>query len=244
LRLVLPPDAVVTDRTAAWMHGALMALAPGDHLRVPEVSIFQPAGKRLRNGLSASGERTLALEDVMDIAGVRVTTPLRTACDLGRLLSRDSALASMDALLRLGSFTTDDLILELERFKGFRGIRQARLLAGLADPGAESFGESALRLRWYDACLPRPSTQIDVIDEGWLIGRLDLGDPEVRYAAEYDGEAFHGADRLAHDERRRAALAACGWRVDVFRRGNVFGAKADAIDQLRHGHRVARLRDS
>ena len=29
LRLVVPPDAVVTDRTAGWLHGAPMVLAPG-----------------------------------------------------------------------------------------------------------------------------------------------------------------------------------------------------------------------
>src|SRR3954462_12482860 len=40
LRLVVPPDAVVTDRTAGWLHGSDMVLAPGDHLVVPPVSIF------------------------------------------------------------------------------------------------------------------------------------------------------------------------------------------------------------
>ncbi|HET6986910.1 MAG TPA: type IV toxin-antitoxin system AbiEi family antitoxin domain-containing protein, partial [Kribbella sp.] len=42
LKLVVPQDCVVTDRTAAWLWGAGMILAPGDHLEVPRVSVFCP----------------------------------------------------------------------------------------------------------------------------------------------------------------------------------------------------------
>ena len=98
LCLVVPEDCVVTDRTAGWLWGAPMVLAPGDHLETPNVSVFAPPGRRLRNGLTDSGERMLAPFDVVTIRGLRVTTPLRTACDLGRLLHRDQALAAMDAL--------------------------------------------------------------------------------------------------------------------------------------------------
>src|SRR5687767_5657817 len=35
LRLVVPNGAVVTDRSAGWLHGAEMILAPNDHLGVP-----------------------------------------------------------------------------------------------------------------------------------------------------------------------------------------------------------------
>src|ERR1700742_2331149 len=42
LALVVPVDAVVTGRTAGWLHGAPMVLAPGDHDRVPQVSMHLP----------------------------------------------------------------------------------------------------------------------------------------------------------------------------------------------------------
>jgi len=82
LRLLVPEASVVTDRTAAWLWGAAMVLNPGAHLAVPAVSVFCPPGHRLRNGLVDSGERVLAPADVAVIGGLRVTTPLRTACDL------------------------------------------------------------------------------------------------------------------------------------------------------------------
>ena len=40
LRPVVPEHAVVTDRTAAWLHGAPMVLEPNAHVRVPRVDIF------------------------------------------------------------------------------------------------------------------------------------------------------------------------------------------------------------
>ncbi|MBO9523395.1 MAG: hypothetical protein J7518_17840 [Nocardioidaceae bacterium] len=243
LRQVVPEDAVVTDRTAGWLHGARMILAPGSHLVVPPVQVFQAPGHRLRNGLTDSGERMLRSRDVTEIEGLRVTTPLRTACDLGRLLHRDSAFAALDSMLGLGAFSSSELVAEVGRFRGYRGVRQLRAFAPLADPGSESFGESVLRLRWYDAgSLPRPRTQIVVVSPRGSFASLDLGDPELRYAAEYDGEDFHGPEHREHDVRRRNWLAAEGWTVDVFRREDVFGRAQHAEFTLLHGVELARLR--
>lgn len=244
VRLVVPGDGVVTDRTAGWLHGSDVVLAPNDHLVVPQVSVFQSPGNRLRNAVATSGERTLAEHDVVEILGLPVTTPLRTACDLGRLLNRDAAFAALDAMARVGRFTVDDLIAEVQRFRGYRGVRQLRTFAPLADPGSESFGESVLRLRWYDAgSFPRPETQIAVIrPEASLLARLDLGCREWRFAAEYDGEAFHGPEQQAHDQARRDWIAEEGWTVEVFRRKDVFGPRNDASARLAQGLRLAALR--
>ena len=59
-------------------------------------------------------------------AGLRITTPLRTAWDLGRLAHRDRAIGALDALLRHGSFTRGELVAGVERFKGMRGVVQLR----------------------------------------------------------------------------------------------------------------------
>jgi hypothetical protein len=244
VRLAVPEDGVVTDRTAGWLHGSAMVLAPNDHLVVPAVSVFQGSSKRLRNDVTASGERRLSDRDVVEVHGLRTTTPLRTACDLGRLLRRDAAFAALDAMTRLGRFTVDDLVVEAERFRGYRGVRQLRALAPLADPGAESFGESVLRLRWYDAgAFPRPETQIPILKpEMSLMARLDLGCRAWRYAAEYDGAAFHGPDQEDHDRARRAWIADEGWTVEVYRRDDVFGPRQNASARLAKGLRLAALR--
>ena len=96
------------------------------------------------------------------LEGLRVTTPLRTACDLGRLLHRDQALAALDSLAALDAFTLAELSLATLRFPRYRGVRQLRVLVPLVDARAQSPGESILRLRWLDAGLPRPECQVAV----------------------------------------------------------------------------------
>ncbi|MFL6080730.1 MAG: type IV toxin-antitoxin system AbiEi family antitoxin domain-containing protein [Ornithinibacter sp.] len=145
--LAVPSTAVVTDRTAAWLHG-VDVLRPGDHLVPPPVEVFQAPGcTRVRTAANQGGERTLSPQDIEEVHGVRVTTPLRTALDLGRLTRRDQALSALDALLRLERFTQADLLTSVERFRRQRGVVQLRELAPLADGRAESPGESVLRLR-------------------------------------------------------------------------------------------------
>ncbi len=197
LRLVVPPDCVVTDRTAAWLWGAPMVLAPGDHLQAPRVSVFAPPGRRLRNDLSRSGERMFSTEDVVARDGVLVTTPLRTACDVLRLLHRDQAIAVSDMLASVGAFEVERLSSELVRFKGYRGVIQARALAPLIDAGSGSPGESILRMRWYDAGLPRPTSQVEVAAPGGSYF-VDLGLPR--------GEVRCGVLRggISRDRRSRA----------------------------------------
>lgn len=247
LRLVLPPDCFVCDRTAAWFHAGDRALAPNEHLDVPLVSCFRPSERgRLRNDLSASGERAVAARDLMTIGGLKVTTPLRTALDLGRLQpSADLKLHGMDAMLGLGVFSLDQLLAEVPRFRRQRGVVELRVLAPLADGGSESFGETALRRRWLDAGLPRPITQIqDGHDDGLRAYRLDMGLEAFHVAAEYDGEQWHGEDRTAYDEERRRWLRQeRGWSIEVFRKRDVFGVRRDELDRrLRAAYDDARQR--
>lgn len=236
IALVVHSDGVITDLSAAWLHGAQLQL-PGDYL--PRVSVFLPPDRtRVRSSSTNSGIRALAKRDVEMINGLQVTTPLRTALDLGRLLKRGPALASMDALLRVGRFTRADLRAALPRFKGYRGVVQLRDLIPLCDPRAESPQESVLRLRWLEAQLPAPVPQYVVYDNGAPVYRLDLADPTVRFAAEYDGQDHHfTASQRKYDERRRDWLRRHGWTIIVFDRDAL--RSPNVATRLQHAHRQA-----
>lgn len=169
--------------------------------------------------------------DVESIDGVLVTTPLRTACDLGMDRNRDRAFGSLDAMVRFG--VDKELVLgELPRFSGYRWIRQLRDFAPLVDPRSESIAESITRLRWYDTCTPYPEPQRAVAGPGgyWW---LDMGVDELYFAVEYDGKEFHdGDDAVEHDENRRAWIERnTPWMVRVVRRENIFGPTQD-FDRL------------
>jgi hypothetical protein len=105
-RLVVPEDCVVVDRHAGWLLGAEMVLAPNEHVEARPIAMFRPSGNgRLRNDFADSGERNLRPDDVTEIDGIRVTTPIRTAWDLGRVQWPDRAIAGLDAMLRLEAFS-------------------------------------------------------------------------------------------------------------------------------------------
>lgn len=242
LALVVPRGAVITDRTAGWLHGVPI-LQRGAHVVAPPLDLCQLGDTRtVRPGVSG-GRRLIIEDDIVGIGDLRVTSPVRTACDLGRRLWRFDALAALDGFLRIGT-AHDDILALSERFKGFRGVRQLRALAPLADGRAESPGESALRLHWYDAGLPRPDLQHEVRDpsSGRVLFRLDVPDPEVRFVAEYDGEEHHSAPKdRAHDQERRQILEdQFAWRVLVCTKHDVYGQASGLIDRLSDGFDAAR----
>ncbi|MEP7091607.1 MAG: type IV toxin-antitoxin system AbiEi family antitoxin domain-containing protein [Nocardioidaceae bacterium] len=238
LLLVTPPSAVVTDECAAWARGVDL-LARGDHVIPPPLSICQPLDRtRVRQRDTDGRRRMLTAHDVEVGHGVRRTTSLRTAMDLARTRSRPRGIAALDALLRTGDFAHADLLRDLDRFRGFRGVVRLRALAPLADARAESPAESAMRLIWVDAGLPRVTSQISVRSAlGTEVYRLDMGLPELRYAAEYDGLAWHSSpSQRAHDRARRAWLRDReGWDIDVLGKDEVFTHPLRAVEILRAG---------
>jgi len=242
LRLVVPQDAVVTDRTAGWLHGVPMILAPRDHETPPPLQVFCPPGNRLRNALTQSGERRLLSRDVTELEGLRVTTPLRTACDLGRLLHVDQALAALDALLRSDLVTREQISAELGRFKGYRGVVQLRELTPMADGRAQSPGESILRRRWLACGIPSPELQHQVAGPHGPY-YLDLALPELRLAAEYDGAEFHDEQHRAHDEARRTWVReVLGWILVAVRGEHVTGTEQPVYGMLTRAHQAALAR--
>jgi hypothetical protein len=241
LKLVVSPHAVITDRTAAWLHG-IDLLPRSQRSLMPPIQAFLKPGHRSRRPEAESGERMLSKRDVMELHGLTVTTPLRTACDLGRMLWRYDALAALDQFLRLG-VPHEELLDEVGRFKGYRGVIQLRYLAPIADPRAESIAESALRLHWYDACLPPPELQWWVFDDrGVGVYRLDLALPEALFGAEYNGEEFHSSDEdRENDEVRLTWLEEQhNWHIEVFDKTHVYAQDGNAVPKLQQGLVVAR----
>lgn len=218
LGLIIGPSSVVTDRTAGWLHG-MPVLKRGAHLSAPPIEVCQTIDSRSTRGMLDGHRRMLLARDVDELHGLRVTTPMRTCLDLGRLTWRYDALAALDSGLRLGIHLAA-MREEALRFKGFRGVRQLRSLLEIADGASESPGESALRLHWYEVGLPAPELQIWLRRGGRDLYRLDLGSSRVSYAAEYDGEKDHTeeCDRRHDQERRKVIADEFGWELDVFER--------------------------
>ena len=195
LGLLLGPRDVAVDRTAAWVHG----VAPAS---LPALDVVAQGRTQRR---SLGGRRQLAARDVATIGRLRLTTPLRTALDLGRLLAPDAALGSMDALLRGGTFTHTELVAELPRFAGHRGSGQLRVLAAQVDARSTGMAESMLRLHWHAAHLPTAVPGM-LVPAGPRLVRLSLGVESRQFGAVL-AHQVSAADLLA--------LEGAGWRAVV-----------------------------
>jgi hypothetical protein len=244
LRLVVPEDAVVTDRTAGWLHGASMVLAPNDHLVVPRVSMFLPAGYRLRNPLAASGERSFLPDEVVELGGVRVTSALRTTCDLGRLWHREMAFCAMEAMAGTGAVDLAELghVAAGSRFRGYRWVTHLRDLAPRVQGKTQSPPEAIVLLRWDDCPdLPRPRPQVPVPSPRGGHYYVDVGEGTLRYGAEYDGVEWHGPERRRRDaDRREWMTTAHHWLIDVLEKPDVFGRDSNVERRLHDGIRARR----
>ncbi len=147
--------------------------------------------------------------------GIRMTTPARTAFDLGRRKGLTAAAIRLDALMHATEVKAADVELLADRHRGARGLVQLRRVLHLADGGAESPYETKTRLVLVGGGLPRPDTQIEVLNEwGAVMARIDMGWEEWKVGVEFDG-AQHWTDpaQRSRDIDRLAELEARGWAI-------------------------------
>jgi hypothetical protein len=221
-------------------------LRAGELDRCPRLETFVLRGhKRVTRQQAGGGERDLAPRDITTLAGVRLTTPVRTCLDLACRLTPYEALAALDAFARLHGITAFELMDELPRYRRRRGVVQARRLVPLLDGRAESSGESFTRLAIIDANLPLPRPQHWVTDRGQPVYRLDLAYPVQKVCVEYDGQEHHSSEEQREADRcRRSWLRDRGWHVIVVTKDDFAAGALEAwLGELR-AELVARTRRS
>ena len=236
-RLVIPPNGTLCGLTAAWLLGA-------DVRRLDDLDVHAGflKGERIRPrpGIIVCQE-TLDPSDITTFDGVQLTTPVRTAFDCLRWLRRAEGLVVADSLAHLGHFSVDELRAYFASKRRLRNLRIGERLVDLIEPLTESPMETRMRFELVDAGLPRPTSQHNVYAaHGGFVGRLDLAYPEARLGVEYDG-ADHFLQRR-EDDRRRAAIRACGWEVLVYSADDVFKTPWSMCAEVRnHLRRRTRL---
>lgn len=225
LRLAVGEAQVVVDRTAAWLHGIDTYAAAEIELGPPIETCALRGGVRSRLDGVRGRTRDLAEHDTMRLGGLRVTTPLRTALDLGCHLRRREAFAALCGFAHEHQILAAVLSAEAARFRGRRGVLQLRELIPLVDPRIESPREAWTLLQIHDEGLPLPEPQVWVEVDGVPTYRLDFAYRQSRICVEYDGFEAHDRtpEQREHDRRRRQWLREHGWTVIVVRVGDFTG---------------------
>ncbi|OBF51151.1 hypothetical protein [Mycolicibacterium monacense] len=217
-------EPTATQRaTAAWLwthrRGVVAGQSAAALLGAKWVDAHKPAEIIHDNRHPPRGIRTwadrVADDEVQIVDDVKVTTPARTALDIACRYPLGPAVAAVDALARATHLKTADVDLLAERYHGRRGIRNARKVIDLVDPGAESPKETWLRLLVIRNGFPPPQTQIPVYDEhGALVAVVDMGWDDIKIALDYEGGHHRTPDKFSKDIHRHDAVTGLGW-IDI-----------------------------
>ncbi|MCV7198241.1 MULTISPECIES: endonuclease domain-containing protein [Mycobacterium] len=200
-------QGVIAGAAAAALHGAKW-IPDGVPVELIHSNTRPPRGVMTRRDMLLDGETQL-------LDGRVVTTVERTAFDLGRRGAVRSSVARLDSLALATGFKIENVLDVARRHPGSPGLRRLESALELVDAGAQSPRESYLRLLLIDAGLPRPQTQIPVLDaDGIPIAYLDLGWEHWLVAVEYDGDQHRVDQRqFRRDIERLEMLQRMGWTV-------------------------------
>jgi hypothetical protein len=201
--------AVVCGLSASALHGAKWVDADAA-VELVSTNTRPPQGIRTRHDTLLDGEA----QATEGPENMYVTTPARTAFDIGRRAPLGVAVAQLDALANATGLRKDDVLQLAQKHRHVKGLRRLEKALDLFDAGAESPKETWLRLLLINAGFPRPRTQIPVFDQtGWPEYYLDLGWEAQMLAVEYEGDHHRSKAQFVKDIRRLERLNARGWRV-------------------------------
>ncbi|ORV10908.1 DUF559 domain-containing protein [Mycobacterium celatum] len=217
------PLTAVTRAIAAWLWSGRTATVAGLSAaalyRTAWIDPWLPAELNRRSRDKTPGivlhSDALWDDEICLRDGVQMTSPARTAFDLGRRKGLTTALIRLDALAHATGVKAADIELLAERHRGARGLVQLRRVLPMVDGGAESPYETKTRLVIMASGLPRPQTQIEVRNDwGAVLARIDMGWEEWKVGVEFDG-AHHWTDpaQRTRDIDRLAELELRGWTI-------------------------------
>jgi hypothetical protein len=172
-------------------------------------------------------------DQVIEVSGRRVLDPARTAADITREHGLSAGVVAFDSALRLGC-TDVDLEAACAPMKNWPNVTVVRAARRLADPGAESVGETLTRLLVTELGLGRPETQFGLTDGRrtvWCdlrIGRHVFEfDGRIKYQRRHEGGVAEvdPQDALWAEKQRQDWV--CGFKLGMSRIiwGDLWGAR-------------------
>lgn len=253
--LVLPPEAVFTHSTALHLGGWLtprtdsgrVMYAPHDPPAGTPLHVSVPLGTSRPHGRGITAHQwSPDPEDVITIAGLAVSSPWRTWCDLGATsASRTDLVILADALRRHHGIRR--LESRLADWGSRRGARTLQGALASSRDGVDSPMETRLRLLLVDAGLPEPLVNQWILDaDGTPLHKPDLSWPQWRVAVDYDGHHHEQRDddgdvregrasnwRQRQDQSRRDLLTDDGWVFRVVTAFDVLGRPDLTAERIR-----------
>lgn len=217
-----PSALALSHHTAAAAWG--MPIAGRWPTRV-DVQTVDAAWSRTDAGVRVHRNRVEASE-LVERAGVLVTSPALTLLDLARSGAVEDALVALDAALGRVWFARKPMV-DRDRFLALlgsaasgRGLAMARAVLEFADAASGSPGETCSRLEMYRAGFARPMLQVRHQSTRRQYYETDFEWPKWGVIGEFDGRGKYfkdgdgGVGQAVYEEKlREDELRAAGYRV-------------------------------
>lgn len=230
------PRAAISGWASLWFHAAAFfdGRGPDGVTRRPLVVALGPGRGCRRSDAVRLTYEPRRYDDVTEVRGVMLTTPVRALFDEARAAPGwREAVVAIDMAVAAGVVTLGDITAYAAARRRWR--HAGRLLEVLphCSPRSESPNETRLRLVWtVDARLPPPLVNQDLVDRaGRFVCRADLLDLEAGVVGEFDGADHRSAERHTRDVRREERCREVGLEY----------VKVTGLDMLDPGRVAARL---
>lgn len=219
------PAAAFSHATAARMWGLLVSSATG-----PELRLTDPGVWRRGRGFRIT-EAALHPAEAVSAGPIRLTTAARTLVDCAREWSALDAVAAVDDALLRRKVTLERMREVIARAPFRKGMPAAVRAVDRSDGRAESWLESAWRVRHLATGLPAPQLQVEIWIGSRMVKVVDGWLPDIAIAFECDGRVKYDrpyrdrtpAEVLWEEKRAEDALRAVGIRVVRVVTADVFG---------------------
>ena len=195
-------DVVVCRSTAA----ELLGLEGGDLAGRIHLASAAPHARRAV-GRGVTMHQLLRYDDdVVVVAGIRITSPMRTVVECARTFAPYKAVVVTESAIRQRQVSLEQVMAAFTALRRDRGVVQARRALERIDLRSESGLETECRLVLTDAGIPPTSLQTVVVEHGTAY-RLDLAYDDHFVGIEVDGRGGRAREaRFVGDRRRQNAI--------------------------------------
>ncbi len=238
----LDPGCCLTHGSAARIHGISLSAPFDQDWRIHLARSAENWKPRRRNVVGH--QLTFKPGEVVELDGVRLTSPARTWLDLAQSMTIDGIVAAGDSIVvehgdehprpRTALASLEDLKAMVAAHPGMRGVRKARLALDFIRVGADSPPETQMRLLLVQAGLPEPTLN-HVIFNTWGAPAVwpDAAYLRERVALQYDGGHHGEPEQYQRDIRRQALTERLGWREVRVHHDDLLGARPEVVRKVR-----------
>jgi hypothetical protein len=183
------PDVALSHTSGAAVAG--LRIWGADLSKVHVTRLDTLPGKQSRDVVYHRGD--WVPDDIHQVGEMLVMSPARCALGTAALNSVESGLVTLDSAYDLGLVSEMEMHQEYVAMSGWPCTGRLQITLRLAQPGAESVGESRNRYLFWREHLPRPVLQFEVYGhDGVLAGVSDFAWPDHGLLGEFDGRVKYG----------------------------------------------------